>query len=52
MGKKDYRFTQRPVNKRVNDAAMIYGIRAIIETIMSGHDLEKIFILPNTQILP
>ena len=32
------------MNKRINVAVMIYGIRAIIETIMSGHDLEKIFI--------
>tara|TARA_X000001036_G_scaffold276717_1_gene257006 strand:- start:9820 stop:10602 length:783 start_codon:yes stop_codon:yes gene_type:complete len=44
MGKKDYRFTQRPVNKRVNDAAMIYGIRPIIEAIKFGHDLEKMFV--------
>ena len=44
MDKKDYRFTQRPVNKRSKDASMIYGIRAIIEAITSGHDLEKIFI--------
>ena len=44
MDKKDYKFTQRPTVKREVDHAIIYGIRAIIEALESGHDLEKIFI--------
>ena len=44
MDKKNNRNSQRTMKKRINPSAMIYGIRSIIEAIISGHDLEKIFI--------
>ena len=44
MDKKNHRYSQCTVKKRTKVTDMIYGIRSIIEAIMSGHDLEKIFI--------
>jgi len=47
MDAKNKRYQSRYVKPKVRDENMIFGIRAIIEAIRAGRDLEKVFIQKN-----
>ena len=49
MDPKNKRYKGRPVKPKVRDENMIFGIRAVIEAIKAGRDLEKVFLQKNLQ---